>query len=192
MAERKYVRIPAKDLPEVFYLPTNLDAPEDGGKNVYFARYRVMSEDGSVASRWSQKFEVPTEISGADIALYTGEIPVGETAEYSITKSGSSPKVISVTWNVDRLFSNKTIFVNKFHVYVRFHNNETEATAPWSFAGETTSTNFSTVTLSGKNKADVAVFIPTFRGLDAATTLTESPALLYPESLLFIETDFTL
>ncbi len=202
MADRKYVRIPAKDLPDVFYIPDNVNAPENGGNNVYFARYRVISEDGRLSSKWSQKFEIPTNISGSQIALYTGDIPVGEPAEYSVTKGSGSPKIISITWNVDRLFNTNKIFVNKFHVYARFHNNETENVVPWSFMGETTSTNFSTVVPSGKNKADVAVFIPTYRGLDASNTLPIdttpdpdvpiSPADLFPESLLLLETDFTL
>jgi hypothetical protein len=191
MAERKFIRIPAKDLPDLFYVPDDKNAPEDGGKNVYFARYRIASEDGVLASRWSPKFEVPTGVSGSNIALYTGAV-VGQPAEYSVTKGSGSPKILSITWNVDRLFLNKKIFTNRFHVYVRFHNNETETAAPWSFMGETTSTNFSTVAPSGKNKVDVAVLVPTYRGLDAATTSTVSPETLYPESVLLVKTDFTL
>lgn len=183
MAEKKYVRIPAKDLPDVFYVD---------GKNSYFVRYRVVSEDGTLASRWSQKFELDSGIVGENIALNTGTVPAGQPAEYTVAKSGSSPKVLTITWNVDRLLSNKTIFVNRFHVYVRFHSDTTEEQDPWKFMGESVATSFDTVAPADKTKADVAVLIPTYRGLDAGVSSSASPAVLYPESVLLLETDFTL
>jgi hypothetical protein len=102
-----------------------------------------------------------------------------------------------MTWNVDRLVQDQVLFVKKFHVYVRFHSNST--IDPWTFMQETSNTNFSTIMPSGKNKADVAVLIPTYRGLDAGTTLPIdtvpdpdvpiSPADLFPESVLFVGID---
>jgi hypothetical protein len=183
MTNRKFVRIPAKDLPDLFYL-------SDEDKNVYFARYRVVSEDGKLSSRWSPNFEIPTNITGSQIALYKGPSPA---AEYTVSVTGSSPKTLSVTWNVDRLFKANKIFVNKFHVYVRFHSNQTSPPIPtWSFMGEVTSTNFSTIVPSGNTKADIAVLIPTYRGLDATTTPAASPASLYDQSVLLLETGFSL
>lgn len=181
MGEIKFVTVPAKDLPDVFYVD---------GKNSYFVRYRVVSEDGTLASRWSQKFELDTGITGEDILLYTGTVPSGQPAEYSVTKSGSSPKVLTITWNVDRLFATNKIFVNRFHVYVRFHSNQTDE--PWVFMGESIATSFDTIVPSGKNKADVAVLIPTYRGLDAEISSTVSPADRFPESVLLLQTDFTV
>jgi hypothetical protein len=186
MADRKYVRIPAKDLPDVFYIPDDINAPENGGNNVYFARYRVISEDGRLSSRWSQKFEILTNVHAEDILL--------ETSEWD---AGINSNVLSMTWNVDRLVQDQVLFVKKFHVYVRFHSNST--IDPWTFMQETSNTNFSTIMPSGKNKADVAVLIPTYRGLDAGTTLPIdtvpdpdvpiSPADLFPESVLFVGID---
>jgi hypothetical protein len=190
MANRKFVRIPAKDLPDLFYIPDDVNAPQNGGKNVYFARYRVTSEDGRLSSRWSPKSEVSTGIDGTDIALYTGPSPA---AEYTVSKTDGPPKTLSVTWNVDRLFKANKMFVNKFHVYVRFHSNQTSPPIPtWSFMGEVTSTNFSTIVPSGNTLADIAVLIPTYRGLDATTTLTASPGSLYKESVLLLVTAFSL
>jgi hypothetical protein len=192
MTNRKFVRIPAKDLPDVFYVLNNQDNPDQGGKNVYFARYRVTSEDGKLSSRWSPKFEVPTGVSGSNIALYTGTVE-GQPAEYTVSKTDGPPKTLSVTWNVDRLFRANKMFVNKFHVYVRFHSGQTSPPIPtWSFMGEVTSTNFSTIVPFGNTKADIAVLIPTYRGLDATTTLTASPASLYKESVLLLVTGFSL
>jgi hypothetical protein len=186
MTDKKYVRIPAKDLPDLFYIPDDINAPEDGGNNVYFARYRVVSEDGRLSSRWSQRFEIPTNI-------YAGDILLGESEWDAVINSN----VLSMTWNVDRLITNKKLFIKKFHVYVRFHSNST--IDPWTFMQETSNTNFSTTMPSGKNKADVAVLIPTYRGLDAGTTLPIdtipdpdvpiSPADLFTESVLFVGTD---
>ncbi len=190
MADTKYVRIPAKDLPDAFFLPNDLNNPEDGGKNVYFVRYRVVSENGLLNSAWSQKFEVPTGVSAADIALLNNQT----TKEWDAAISNN---VLSVTWNVDRLVRDKKLFVNRFHVYVRFHSNST--VDGWTFMQETSNTNFSTIMPTGKNKADVAVLIPTYRGLDAGSTLPVdtlpnpdvpvSPADLFPESVLFLDTD---
>jgi hypothetical protein len=186
MADKQYVRIPAKDLPEVFYIPNDYNAPENGGNNVYFARYRVVSEDGRLSSRWSQRFEIPTQIYASNILLQESEWE-------AVTNSN----VLSITWNVDRLVQEQSLFVKKFHVYVRFHSNGT--IDPWTFMQETSNTNFSTIMPPDKNKADVAVLIPTYRGLDAGTTLpidTDSnpdvpisPADLFPESVLFVGTD---
>lgn len=170
MADRKIVRIPAKDLPDLFYT-------EEFG-NVYFARYRVMSEDGRLVSKWSQKFEVPTNITGLDIALSENE--------WDASINGN---VLSMTWNVDNLFTNKKIFVNRFHVYIRPHTNATAQTAKWKFMQETTATNFSTTLTDNNTKADVMVLIPTYRGLDATTESESSPALLFPDSVLFIGED---
>ncbi len=164
MSEIKYVRIPAKDLPDLFYVD---------GNNSYFVKYRVMSEDGTISSRWSQKFEIPTGVDGADIRLDEG-------TEWKVSKNSD---VLNVTWNVNTLFSEKKLFVNKFHVYVRFHTNN-ETSAKWQFAQETTATNFSTIIPSGK-KADVAVLIPTYRGVDATNVSPASPITLFPESWLF-------
>jgi hypothetical protein len=173
MAERKFIRIPAKDLPDLFYVPDDENAPEDGGKNVYFARYRIASEDGVLASAWSPKFEVSAEIAGSAIRL-------DENTEWKVSKNSD---VLNVTWNPNSLFSEKKLFINKFHVYVRFHTNN-ETSAKWQFVQETTATNFSTIIPSNK-KADVAVLIPTYRGLDATSESPASPIDLFPESWLF-------
>ena len=52
---------------------------------------------------------------------------------------------------------------------------------------ETTTTKFSTIVPSGMNKAKVAVLIPTYRGIDAEIESSQSPADLFPESVLFLE-----
>jgi hypothetical protein len=183
MANTEYVRIPAKDLPDLFYIPDDANSPGNGGKNVYFARYRIISDDGKLASKWSQNFEVSTEIYSDDLALTTSE-----------WKAGISSSLLSVTWNVNRLITNKKMFVKKFHVYARFHTGS--STDQWQFMQETSNTNFSTIMPSGKNKADIAVLLPTYRGLDADNTLglnnsgvPISPMTLFPESVIFYEED---
>jgi hypothetical protein len=187
MADRKYVRIPAKDLPDLFYIPNDVDAPEDGGNNVYFARYRVASEDGRLSSRWSQRFEIPTNIHAGDISLETTEWDAKITSD-----------ILSVTWNVNRIanpitddqdpnFGKTFLFVNRFYVYARFKNNS--VTGPWLFMQETTTTNYSTKMPDGTNRADVVVVVPTYRGLDATNTLEDSPANLFAESILFVAED---
>jgi hypothetical protein len=168
MSEIRYVRIPAKDLPDLFYVE---------GKNSYFVKYRVTSEDGTISSKWSQKFEIPTGIGGTDIRLT-------EETEWKASKNSS---VLNVTWNVNRLFTEKKLFVNRFHVYVRFHTNN-ESSAKWQFAQETTATNFSTIIPANK-KVDVAVLIPTYRGVDAVSESPASPITLFPESWLFYKAD---
>jgi hypothetical protein len=173
MAERKFIRIPAKDLPDLFYVPDDENAPEDGGKNVYFARYRIASEDGVLASAWSPKFEVSTGIDGTDIGLLA--------TEWQVTKTDT---VLSATWNVDRLIKENKLFINRFHVYARF--NATGGTQPWEFMQEATSTNFSTVMPQNRtDNVELAVLIPTNRGLDATKISAESPITKFPESVLF-------
>jgi hypothetical protein len=173
MAERKFIRIPAKDLPDLFYVPDDENAPEDGGKNVYFARYRIASEDGVLASAWSPKFEVSTGIDGTDIDLLA--------TEWQVTKTDT---VLSATWNVDRLIKENKLFINRFHVYARF--NATGGTQPWEFMQEATSTNFSTVMPQNRTaNVELAVLIPTNRGLDATKISAESPITKFPESVLF-------
>jgi hypothetical protein len=178
MADRKYVRIPAKDLPDLFYIPNNINAPEDGGKNVYFARYRVVSEDGRLSSRWSQRFEITSNITRERVELTDLEWDAKITSD-----------VLSVTWNVNRLFTDadKKLFVNRFYVYARFKNNS--VTGPWLFMQETATTNYSTKMPDGMNKADIIVVVPTYRGLDATNTLEDSPANLFAESILFVAED---
>lgn len=175
MVDIKYVRIPAKDLPDVIYRA-------DSG-NVYIARYRVVSEDGRQASRWSQQYEVADATTTAGIALLE--------AEYD-AKIASN--ILSVTWKVDRLLSAnpKKLFINKFHVYVRFHNNL--ASDNWQFVQETTSTNFQTVVPAGFAKVDVAILIPTYRGLDATSELADGVAPIdkYPQSVLFTKTNVVI
>jgi hypothetical protein len=179
MADRKYVRIPAKDLPDVIYRP-------DSG-NVYIARYRVASEDGRQVSRWSQSFEVP---------FPAAETPILQAAAILLPPEKYDVKavsgILSATWNVDDLFKDKKIFVNKFHVYVRFHNNL--ASDNWNFIQETTSTNFQTVIPAGFTKVDVAILLPTYRGLDASSELADgvAPINKYPESVLFTKTNVVI
>lgn len=186
MANRKYVRILAKDLPDLFFNATKeidysgeVPQPREG-ENVYFVRYRVTSEDGRLASRWSQTFEIPNNITGTQIAL--------STDKWDASINGN---VLSMTWNVDSLFDSnpKKLFVKKFHVYVRPHTNATASTAKWRFMQETTATSFSTTLTENNTKADVMVLLPTYRGLDAATESQDSPALLFPDSVLFIGED---
>jgi hypothetical protein len=173
MANRKFVRIPAKDLPDLFYVPDDVNAPEDGGKNVYFARYRVVSEDSRLYSGWSPKFEIDTLIDGADIYL--------DPEEWQVTKTST---VLSATWNIDRLVADQKMFVSKFHVYARF--NATGGTDSWQFMQEVSTTNFSTVMPVDKTDVvELAVLIPTYRGLDAAKPSSVSPVSLFPESVLF-------
>lgn len=169
MSNRKYVRILAKDLPDVFY------TPESG--NVYFVRYRVASEDGRLTSRWSQKFEVPTNID--DLLL--------PSTDYKATINSN---VLNITWKVTSLIEStpKKIFVNRFHVYVKFYTPSTENTAQWKFLGETNSTSLNTTMENGTNKADVAVLIPTYRGLNATNISPAPPATLFPQSVLFTTT----
>lgn len=168
MANRKVVRIPAKDLPDVFYL--------DGVGNAYFARYRIVSEDGRLYSTWSQKFQIHTGIDGESILLNVSE-----------WKTSKNSDVLSATWNVQRLFDNKKLFVNKFHVYVKFGDNSDPG--QWVFSQETTATNFSTIIPTGKTQIAIAVIIPTYRGLDVGTILPDAPATLFPESVLFVDND---
>jgi hypothetical protein len=166
MSEIKYVRIPARDLPAVFYVD---------GKNAYFVRYRVTSEDGNVSSRWSQKFEIGTGIEASDISLLSQE-----NTAWKVSKNSD---VLNVTWNVATLFAAKKLFVNRFHVYVRFYT-EGDTSAKWQFAQETTATNFSTIIPANK-KVDVAVLIPTYRGIDVTNVSPASPIELFPESVIF-------
>lgn len=166
MADRKFVRIPAKDLPDVFYQPGT-------DENVYFVRYRVVSEDGRLSSRWSPKFEISTEVDALDIDL----LP----AEWQVTKTST---LLSATWNVDRLVKDAKLFVKRFHVYARF--NSSSGTDPWEFMQEVSTTNFSTVMPTGKtDKVELAVLIPTYRGLDATKISTEPPMTTFPQSVLF-------
>ncbi len=192
MANKKYVRIPAKDLPDLFYLPNDINSPEDGGKNVYFARYRVVSEDGRLSSKWSQKFEIDSQVNRTSPTQVPSELIKLNSSEFSITKDSGSPKTLTVTWNVDRLLANKKMFVKRFHVYVRFHSNTTETQDPWVFLEETLSARSSTVIPAGKNKVDIAVLVPTYRGLNAPRTLTVSPATLFAESVLILKEDETI
>jgi hypothetical protein len=174
MAEYKFIKIAPNELPNLFYLPDDQDSPELGGKNVYIARYRVLSQDGRLSSDWSQNFEIPTGVSADDIALTESE-----------WQASRSSNLLNVTWNVNRLFTNKKLFTNKFHVYARFHA-ENDSTTKWIFMQETTATNFSTVIPANK-LADVAVILPTYRGLDATTESPDSPMNLFPESVLFYD-----
>lgn len=192
MANKKYVRIPAKDLPDLFYLPDDINNPGNGGKNVYFARYRVVSEDGRLSSKWSQKFEVASQVNRTDSTQDPSELIKLNDSEFSITKDNGSPKTLTITWNVDRLFADKKMFVKRFHVYVRFHSNTTELQDPWVFLEETSSARSSTVVPAGKNRVDVAVLVPTYRGLDAPRTLTVSPAIVFAESVLILKEDQTI
>jgi hypothetical protein len=170
MADKKYVRIPAKDLPDVIYTT-------DSG-NAHIVRYRVVSEDGRQASRWSQAFDIPSLAKPSDIVSFPPKYDVKVT-------SG----VLSATWNVDDLFKNKKMFVNKFHIYAKFYVPAvSDANTVWTFLQETTTTSFQTVLPVGCTKVGFGVFIPTYRGLDATSNLPigKSPETLYPESKIFV------
>jgi hypothetical protein len=176
---RKYVRIPHKDLPDLFYLDGN------PGKNVYFLRYRVSNEAGTSFSKWSQEFEVDSGMSSKKFLINETD-PLDNEASYRVTGLVSvASGILTATWNVKDLIDSKTIFQNKFHVYIRTYTNN--APNQWTFAQEVLATSFQTKLPSDvQNKADVAILVPTYRGLDAEPGLgTESPLTLYPESVVW-------
>ena len=167
MADRKYVRIPAKDLPEVIYRA-------DSG-NVYIARYRVVSEDGRQASRWSQQYEAPTNIPGTDIDI---------TDSTDLWDAKVDAGILSFTWNVKTLFDNKKLFVNKFHIYVRF--KDSLGVGNWLFLQETGNANFSAIIPAGTDNIDVLIALPTYRGLDATVSSVTDPVDKFPESKIIL------
>ena len=170
MADRKFVRILAKDLPDFIYT-TDSD-------NAYIARYRVISEDGRQASRWSQAFEIPSGIGGEDIVL--------DPENYSVQVASG---ILSATWNVDNLFKDKKIFNNKFHIYAKFYVPAvSDANTVWTFLQETTTTSFQTVLPEGCTKVGFGVFLPTYKGLDVVNTLPigKTPEQLFPKSKFFV------
>lgn len=182
---RKYVRIPHKDLPDLFYLNGS------PGKNVYFLRYRVSNEAGTSFSKWSQEFEVNSGINSSRF-LVEGFDPETDSLEdeNSYRATGAVTvidRVLTVTWNVSELVSStpKAIYENKFHVYVRTYTSGTAN--QWQFAQEVSATGFQTKLPSTvQNKADIAILVPTYRGLDAEPSLgIESPLTLYPESVVW-------
>lgn len=167
MADIKYVRIPAKDLPDVIYR-------NDSG-NVYIARYRVVSEDGRQASRWSQQYEVPTNISGAEIDI---------TANEDLWDAKVDAGVLSFTWNVKDLFDDKKLFVNKFHIYIKFKDSLGDG--DWIFLQETATTNFSAIIPVGTDSIDVLIALPTYRGLDATVSSVTDPVAQFPDSKIIL------
>lgn len=172
MADRKYVRILAKDLPDVIYRA-------DSG-NVYIARYRVLSADSRQASRWSQQYEVSTNILGTDI-------DITESTDLWDAKVNSG--VLSFTWNVKNLFDNKKLFVNKFHIYIKFKDNA--GNGDWLFLQETGTTSFSAIIPAGTHKTDVLVALPTYRGLDATISSVTDPVAQFPDSKIILAEDIS-
>jgi hypothetical protein len=116
----------------------------------YFLRYRIVSEDGTKTSRWSQIYSV----DGSNV------VDSGTLIGYTVL---SNATVISVSWKLD-----SKVFGTPFDVYVRWNESSTKPTeedagwSAWEFASETTSSSASVNTPSNKRWVQVYVQRQTF------------------------------
>lgn len=173
---KKYIRIPSKDLPNLIYFKD--DNNPSNNRNSYFLRYRIASEDGGITSRWSQIFEIKTLVNSDNLS------------EKVIPDIKWNSGILSVTWNVNTLLEEKIIFDTKFDVYVRFYDHTTPLVGDW-FRQQVSSTNFSTTIPAGADRADIAVFVPTYVQLNQNNQLSQEtpPTAIIPDSLLFSATN---
>ena len=93
--EIKFIRIPASELPKLRYRQNSMSSKD----LAYYLKFRIVSEDKSKASKWSQNFEVPAGPNKI------GKITFPATS-VSITKSSIKDDTdttiatsISGTWN---------------------------------------------------------------------------------------------
>lgn len=142
----KKVTLRQKDIGAMY---TNQD-DEQNPVDKYFVRYRVVSEDGTKNSRWSQIYSV----DGSNV------IAGGTIIGYTVL---SNAQTVSVSWKLD-----SAVFGTPFDVYVRWNESATKPTeedagwSNWSFITETTSSSASINVLNNKKWVQVYVQRQTF------------------------------
>lgn len=142
----KKVTLRQKDIGAMYTNQDNQQHPVDK----YFLRYRIVSEDGSKNSRWSQIYSV----DGNNV------VDSGTLIGYTVLSNGT---VISVNWKLD-----SKVFGTPFDVYVRWNESATRPDendlgwSAWEFISETTSSSTSINTPTGKKWVQVYVQRQTF------------------------------
>lgn len=139
----KKVTLRQKDIGAMYTNP-------DESLDKYYLRYRIISEDGTQFSRWSQTYGIDgnSVLSGGLVSGYT---------------LLSDATTITVSWQID-----DGVFGTPFDAYVRWSEDATKQNAEdmtwsaWTFASETTSSTFSTNIPSGKKWVQVYVQRQTF------------------------------
>lgn len=112
---------------------------EGGSPNVnkYFVRYRIVSEDGTMNSKWSQ-------IHSIDAATFSGN-SFGDG--YTVVSNGTS---MTVSWKLD-----SNTYGPSFDAYARYNSSAVrpdendEGWSEWIFVSETSLSSFSTEIQSG-------------------------------------------
>ncbi len=153
--EIKFIRIPATELPKLRY-KTNASSSKD---LAYYLKFRIVSEDKSKTSKWSQNFEVPAGPNK------TGKITIPAKAvsiQTSTTEDGEIS--LSGSWNPNDAFIYKYISKKKLT-----SNVATITTAELSDVGTPAPHDFSvgnTITVSGVDS--------TFDGTFTITSVTST------------------
>lgn len=139
----KKVTLKQKDIGAMYTNP-------DESLDKYYLRYRIVSEDGTQTSRWSQTYSVDGNSA----------VTVGYVSGYTVLSNGST---ISVNWKLE-----SGVFGTPFDAYVRWSDYATrpdENTAgwtDWAFVSEVTSSSFSVNVPTGKKWVEVYVQRQTF------------------------------
>lgn len=127
MAKIKNVSLPQKDAGLIYTNHTNPTNLIDE----YRLRYRIVSEDKSLVSEWSNVISIP---------ILSNIIPEG-SIKYTTLSDGET---ITINWDID-----EKIAGSGFHVYARWNSSNTLPTendpgwTGWSFIMESVSTSAS-------------------------------------------------
>jgi hypothetical protein len=139
----KKVTLKQKDIGSMYTNP-------DESLDKYYLRYRIISEDGTQQSRWSQIYSV----DGASA------VTIGYVSGYTVLSNGS---VISVSWKLE-----SGVFGTLFDTYARWSDSATRpgendvSWSDWAFVSEVSSSGFSINVESGMKWVQVYVQRQTF------------------------------
>lgn len=118
----------------------------------YYIRYRIVSDDGLLISKWSQTYAVDAEGISASAGFQT----LGHTVF-------SNGETLSVSWHLK-----ENVYASGFDVYVRWNedasipSDSASSWEDWTFVSEVESAGASVNIPAGKKWAQVYVQLKTF------------------------------
>jgi hypothetical protein len=114
----------------------------------HVVRFRIVSEDRNRVSDWSPIFLLDS----------VGQIPSASTS-YKLVESGSSPKLLTLTWNGGYIPTYKNLDEGYHDVFVKWDGGEFE------YLGRQTGNFFSTAAKSGASTAQFLVQVGSYNSM---------------------------
>lgn len=137
-----------KNIKKVIVPPSRLlsaNAESGSAAAKYLVRYRVISEDKSRTSAWSQKYAIESRTVQTIIN--------GATVPHTIFSNGDR---ITLSWTTPEQLTSPS-----FDIYVRW-SVDNVAWDPWEFSGTATAESFTVAVKSGKKYVQLWTQITTF------------------------------